>query len=266
MDFAYLLLTTYDLKLILNMNWYYPIFAVVIVSLISFSGALVLVLSRDLLKKILLILVAFSAGALIGDAVLHLIPQAVEEAGSFNVEVSTYIFIGILLFFILEKFLRWQHCHDVDCHDHPKHLGVMNLVGDGLHNFIDGVLIAASFMVSIPLGVATTIAVIAHEVPQELGDIGVLIHSGYSKSKALWANFYMALIAILGTVITLLIGEKVESLAIIVVPVSAGSFIYIALSGLIPELHKESKFIKSAVQFMSLIAGLIVMYLLLFLE
>ncbi len=248
------------------MNWYYPILAVILVSLLSFSGALVLVLSRDLLRKTLLILVAFSAGALIGDAVLHLIPEAVESAGEFSVEISSLIFVGILLFFLLEKFLRWQHCHDVECQDHPKHLGTMNLVGDGLHNFIDGVLIAASFMVSIPVGIATTIAVIAHEIPQELGDIGVLIHSGYSKAKALLANFFMACIAILGTVLTLIIGESVSNIEKYIVPITAGSFIYIALSGLIPELHKESKFSKSAVQFLSLIAGLAVMYLLLFLE
>ncbi|OGD64411.1 hypothetical protein A2215_04355 [Candidatus Berkelbacteria bacterium RIFOXYA2_FULL_43_10] len=248
------------------MVWLYSLTAVLIVSLLSFSGALVLFLKKDALKNILLILVAFSTGALLGDAFIHLIPEAVRDKGELNAQISILIFAGILLFFILEKFLRWRHCHDIDCEVHPKHLGLMNLVGDSVHNFIDGVLIAASFMVSIPLGVATTIAVIAHEVPQELGDFGVLLHSGFSKGKAILFNFYTALTAVAGALLTLLLGGKLENLATYIVPLTAGGFIYIALSGLVPELHKEQGVRRSFVQLLAIIAGLGVMYILLFIE
>ena len=159
------------------MVWQYIIISVIIVSLLSFSGVIALALKKDFLRRILLILVAFSTGALIGDAFLHLLPEAVNEAGGFTGTIALSVFIGILIFFSLEKFLRWRHCHDIDCKDHPKHLGTMNLVGDGVHNFIDGALIASSYLISVPLGIATTIAVAAHEIPQELGDFGVLIHS-----------------------------------------------------------------------------------------
>lgn len=248
------------------MIWLYSLLAVLIVSLLSFSGALVLFLKKDALKNILLVLVAFSTGALLGDAFIHLIPEAVRDKGEFNAEISILIFAGILLFFILEKFLRWRHCHDIDCEIHPTHLGTMNLIGDGFHNFFDGVLIAASFMVSAPLGIATTIAVIAHEIPQELGDFGVLLHSGYTKTKALWANFWMACIAIIGALLTLIVGESVGNIEKFIVPITAGGFIYIALSGLVPELHKEQGIKRSFTQLIVIIAGLGVMYILLFME
>jgi zinc and cadmium transporter len=248
------------------MVWLYSLSSVLVVSLLSFSGALVLFLKKDALKNILLILVAFSTGALLGDAFVHLIPEAVRDAGELNTEISILIFAGILLFFVLEKFLRWRHCHDIDCEVHPKHLGIMNLVGDSVHNFIDGVLIAASFMVSIPLGIATTIAVIAHEVPQELGDFGVLLHSGFSKSKAILFNFYTALTAVAGALLTLIIGGRAENLSLYIVPITAGGFIYIALSGLMPELHKEQGIKRSFIQLLAIIIGLGLMYVLLFAE
>jgi len=248
------------------MIWLYAIISVVIISLLSFTGALTLFLKRSFLEKILLILVAFSTGALIGDAFIHLLPEAVESAGGFTTKISLSVFAGILLFFVLEKFLRWRHCHDIDCEEHPKHLGTMNLVGDGVHNFIDGILIGASFLVSIPLGITTTIAVAIHEIPQELGDFGVLLHSGFSKKRAIFFNFFSACLAILGTLLALIIGHSAENFVSIMVPVTAGGFIYIAMSGLIPELHKEEKLTRSILQFVFLIAGLAVMFLLLLIE
>ncbi len=248
------------------MLWLYSIISVIIVSLLSFVGAVTLFLSKKRLESILLILVAFSTGALLGDAFIHLLPEAVEEAGGFKLEIGLYIFVGILLFFSLEKFLRWRHCHDIDCKEHPKHLGTMNLVGDGVHNFIDGILIGASFLVSIPLGITTTIAVAAHEIPQELGDFGILLHSGFSKKSAVWFNFFSACTAILGTVLTLAIGTRISAITNLMIPVTAGGFIYIALSGLIPELHKEENLFKSFIQFISILAGIAVMMLLLIIE
>ncbi len=244
------------------MVWEYALGSVILVSVLSLIGVLALAIKKDFLKKILLILVAFSAGALTGGAFLHLLPEAVEAAGSFNTSISFYLFVGILLFFALEKFLRWRHCHDVDCDRHPKHLGTMNLIGDAAHNFIDGVLIGSSYLVSIPLGVTVTIAVIAHEIPQELGDFGVLIHSGFKIKKAIIYNFLSALTAVIGTIVALLIGARVEGFIHIMLPLTAGGFIYIALSGLVPELHKENSTLKSVIQFIVFILGAAIMYLL----
>jgi len=245
------------------MVWAYTLTSVVIVSILSLVGVVTLALNKEFLKKILIILVAFSTGALIGGAFLHLLPEAVDIAGSFTPKIAYYLFVGIMLFFILEKFLRWRHCHDIDCKEHPKHLGTMNLVGDGAHNFIDGLLIGSSYMVSIPLGITTTVAVIAHEIPQELGDFGVLLHSGFKVKKAIIYNLLSACTAILGAIIALLVGARAENFSNFMIPITAGGFIYIALSGLVPELHKENLFWRNLLQLLVLIAGIIVMYLLL---
>ncbi|MBW2965895.1 ZIP family metal transporter, partial [Candidatus Woesearchaeota archaeon] len=172
--------------------------ATLIVSLIAWIGIISLAIKAKLLKKILLLLVGFSAGALMGGAFLHLIPEAVEKSGlSF---VSLYVLIGFSAFFITERFLYWHHCHkEGKC---PVHMFTyMNLIGDGIHNLIDGLIIAASFIVNIPFGIVTTIAIIAHEVPQELGDFAVLVYGGFTKLKALFYNFLSALTAIIGAIL-----------------------------------------------------------------
>lgn len=242
------------------MIYTYAFGSVILVSLISFIGILMLGISKKRLERALLILVAFSTGALIGDAFIHLIPEAVENSGGFTFQVTTSFFAGILIFFILEKFLRWRHCHDIECEEHPKHLGTINLVSDGLHNFIDGVLIASSFLISIPLGIITTIAVVLHEIPQEIGDFGILVHSGFTARKALIYNFLFASFAILGTAITLLVGARIESITNYLIPLTAGGFIYIAMSDLIPELHKEEGVSHSILQLVFLLLGLAIMY------
>ena len=249
------------------MIWTYTLISVLIISLISVLGAVVLFIKSDQLKRVLLVLVAFSTGALLGDAFIHLIPEAVGNSGGFSNTVTIGIFSGLLLFFVLEKFLRWRHCHDVDCKDHnQKHLGMMNLVGDATHNFIDGLLIGASFLVSVPLGITTTIAVAIHEIPQELGDFGVLLHSGYKPLQAIKYNLLSALTAIIGAVVALLIGSQATSFIHYAIPITAGGFIYIALSGLVPELHKEESLLKSTIQLLAMIAGVGIMYTLLLLE
>jgi len=248
------------------MVYFDAIVAVVIVSLVSFVGVLALVFTKKDLEKILLILVAFSTGALTGDATVHLLPEAVEESGGLTMLISISFLAGILLFFVLEKFLRWRHCHDLECREHSKHLGTMNLIGDGVHNFIDGVLIGSSFLVSIPLGVTTTVAVVLHEIPQELGDFGVIVHSGYTKLQAALFNFYSATTAIIGTIGALILGSKIESFTGVLVPLTAGGFIYIALSGLVPELHKEEDGKRSFVQFIFILFGIGIMVFLLALE
>ena len=236
------------------------LFSAVIVSLISLVGILFIFFGKNKIHNVIFVLVAFAAGALIGDAFFHIIPESFERLNS---EIASLIIVlGFLFFFFVEKGIRWQHCHDKDCREHDKkHLSTLNLIGDGIHNFLDGVLIAVSYAVSFPIGIATTIAVIAHEIPQEIGDFGVLLYSGLSKWKALIFNLISASLAILGVVLVYA-GLIKESLALYFLPAVAGGFLYIAMSDLIPELHKETKTIKTILSFLFLFFGLILMYLL----
>src|SRR3989338_2532566 len=181
-------------------EWIYSLVSVLIISLISFIGIFTFFIKEKTLKQALLILISFSTGALLGDTFIHLLPEVVSEYG-FSIIVSLYILCGMLLFFILEKFLHWRHCHIPTSKQHPHPLAMINLVGDGLHNFIDGMVIAGSYLVSVPLGIATTLAVLFHEIPQEMGDFGVLLHAGLSKKKALFFNFLSAMAAFLGAIL-----------------------------------------------------------------
>jgi zinc and cadmium transporter len=244
------------------MIWLYAIVSVLIVSLISLIGVFALALNQKFLNKILLFLVAFSAGGLLGDAFIHLLPESIATSG-LTLFVSLSIFSGIIVFFILEKFLRWRHCHDVDCSTHVHHLGPINLISDGVHNLIDGLLIGASFLISIPLGITTTLAVIMHEIPHELGNFSVLLHSGYTIKKAIIYNFISALAAVIGVILVLLIGEKMVVFRDFMIPFTVGTFMYIALSDLIPELHKEVSWKKSLIQLVSFVLGIGLMLLLL---
>lgn len=239
--------------------WFYSLFAVFLISLTSFIGVLTLSFKRKVLRKILPILVSFAVGALFGDAFIHLLPESFDRLGPSS---TAYVLVGILVFFILEKFLRWHHCHDDECPDHRTPIATMNLVGDGVHNFIDGLLIAASFTVSLPLGISTSLAILLHEIPQEIGDFGVLIHGGMSVKKALLFNFLSAMTALLGAIFFLMIGSSINNLAYFLLPITAGGFIYIAGSDLVPELHQETKIKNSLLQFFSIILGIAIMFLL----
>ncbi len=245
--------------------WIYSLISVVFVSLISLIGVLTLFLTKDFLRKLILLLVSFSAGALLGDVFFHLLPKLVE-GGGLTVWISFYILSGILLFFVLEKFIIWHHCHNIqngaECHPFVY----TNLIGDALHNFIDGMIIAGSFLISLPLGIITALAVVFHEIPQEIGDFGVLLHAGFSRGKVIIYNLLSAVTAILGAIVVLTIGGQSENFSLFVVALTIGGFIYIACSDLIPELHKESTLGKSFLQFSFFVFGLIIMALLLFLE
>ncbi len=242
----------------MSQTWLYSFLSVLAASLISLVGIATISLKKKTLKKIIFFLVAFSAGALLGEVFIHIVPETGEEFG-YTFSVSAYFLLGIIIFFILEKFLYWRHCHDIDCKEHNKRLGIMNMVGDGFHNMIDGMLIAGSFLMSVPLGIATTIAVAAHEIPQELGDFGVLIHSGFTKKKALFYNLISGLVSLVGMAMILAIGSKGENLSGFLLPFTGGSFVYIAASGMIPELHKEVGFLKSLIQLLGLLLGIGVM-------
>ena len=226
-----------------------------LVSTISIIGILFLVLRKKLLDKILLMLVSFASGSLLGGAFLHLIPEALSP---YDEIVFIVILVGILVFFMLEKSL-WKHCHEKECPIHP--FAYLNLFGDGIHNFIDGMIIAASFLVSIPLGTAATIAAISHEVPQEIGDFGILVYGGLSKNKALFYNFLTAITAIVGATFTYAFYYFIPKMAYLLA-FAAGSFIYIATTDLIPEMRKERKLTVSFAQFILLSAGIILMWLL----
>ena len=239
--------------------WIYSIVSVVVVSLIAVLGIFLFSIKIEKLKKIILYLVSFSTGALFGGAFLHLLPEIVNEVG-FTPKISFFVLIGILFSFIIEKFIHWRHCHQPEHITNKVHsFAYMNLFGDGVHNFVDGLIIGASYLVSIPLGIATTFAVILHEIPQEIGDFGVLLHGGFSKKKAILLNFLTALTAIAGTILALIIGSHTEHLTQFLIPFAAGSFIYIAGSDLIPELQKEKKLGKSILQLIALILGVLVL-------
>jgi zinc and cadmium transporter len=204
-------------------------------------------------------------GGLFGDAFIHLLPESFQELGT-NLSVSLYVISGILIFFVLEKFLRWRHCHIPTSEEHMHPLATINLVGDAVHNLIDGMLVGASYMVSLPIGIATTLAVIMHEIPQEVGDFGVLIHAGLSVKKALALNFLSALTAMLGVILAIVMGSEIEGFSLSLLPIAAGGFLYIAGSDLIPELHHEVKVSRSLLQFVMILLGVGVMALLTILE
>jgi zinc and cadmium transporter len=245
--------------------WLYSLASVFIVSFVSFAGIFTLMIKEGMLKKILLFLVSFSAGALIGDSFIHLLPQVVETSG-FTLEIAFSLMAGILLFFVLEKFIQWRHCHIPTSAKHPHPLAMMNLVGDGFHNFIDGMIIAGSYLVNVNVGIATTLAVVLHEIPQEISDLGVLLHSGLSKNKALLYNFMSALVSVIGAIFALLIGGISTRFLSLLAPFTIGGFIYIASADLIPELQKETDPKKSALQFLGLLLGIAVMFSLLLFE
>ena len=264
----------------------YAIISVIIVSLISLIGIFIISSKVDL-NKYLLLLVSLSAGTLFGGAFLHLLPEAVETQG-FSLQVSSLILLGVIIFFVAEKFIHWRHCHhelQQYGHDHglerekhheihaKKHkkeknanvIAPLNLFGDAIHNLLDGFVIAGSYLVSIPAGIATTVAVIVHEIPQEIADFGVLLYSGMSRNKALLLNFASASIAIIGVVVGLLLGAKSQMFVNIILPLAAGGFVYIAGSNLIPELHKGCELKASFSHFFAMIIGIGIMIVLKFL-
>ncbi|PIR69041.1 ZIP family metal transporter [Candidatus Nomurabacteria bacterium CG_4_10_14_0_2_um_filter_30_12] len=243
----------------------YAFISVIIVSFVSFVGVFSLTLKDDFVKKYIGLFISLAVGALLGDSFIHLIPETFEKSSGPTL-TGLLIIIGILIFFILEKFLHWHH-HGEDKDEPDIHpVGKLLLFTDGFHNFIDGIIIGVSFLVSIPVGIATTLAVILHEIPQEVGDFAVLLHSGYEKKRALWLNFLSALTAVAGTIIALIFGNIAETFTIWILPIAAGGFIYIAMADLIPELHKTKEAKYSVLQILSVFIGIALMLALLLLE
>jgi zinc and cadmium transporter len=246
--------------------WLIGIGSALLVSAISLLGVMTFTYKQEHMNKTLIFIVSFSAGALFGDAFIHLIPEAIDLSG-FEVQVSLLILGGIIVSFAIETFLQWRHCHIPTSPDHPHSFAYMNLFGDAIHNFIDGLIIGGSYLANMSLGITTTIAIILHEIPQEIGDFGVLLYGGFTRSRALLFNMLTALVAVLGTSIALLVGSRTQEFIPLLIPFAAGNFIYIAGSDLIPELHtEETDFITSAMQLSAFVLGILMLFALSMLE
>lgn len=239
------------------MNFVWALGASILISLVSLAGALTLFLNEKSLNKVLLLFVGFGAGGLIGGAFLHLLPEALEKTQETS-GVFLNVILGFVFFFILERYLYWRHCHKGNCDVHA--FTYLNLMGDGIHNFIDGLIIGAAFFTDRQLGIAASAAIIMHEIPQEMGDFGVLVYGGFSRFKALGFNFLSALTAVLGTAIGYLFASHTAAFSTVLLPIAAGGFIYIASCDLIPELHKEADIKKSTLSMLFFICGILLMW------
>jgi len=233
---------------------YWILLATIINGFLAFVGALSFLISEKKFQKIILILVAFTTGSLLGGAFFHLLPEAIAEI---NTLLLLLIFTsGFLTFMLIEKFFHWRHCHDGKCEVHP--VSYLILYGDAIHNFLDGLIIASSFIISIPFGIITSILVMAHELPQEIGDFAVLVYGGFEKNKALFYNFFAQLTCVLGGIIGFYY-LKTYNYSAYILPFAAGGFIYIAVMDLIPELFKEKNKIKIIINILAIIAGLLLL-------
>ena len=228
---------------ILNFMLIYILFFTLIGSVFSLIGGIVLLFKEKLALRISHLLFSFAAGTLLGTAFFDLLPEAASNASK-NINIFLWALIGFLFFFLIERFIHWFHHH----HEHPstglgqvKPTVALITLGDSVHNFIDGVAIAASFLVNIPLGIVTALAVAAHEIPQEIGDFSILLHKGVDRRKVLLLNLLSSLVAIVGAVLTFLMADFVTGLLPVFLSVTAGFFIYIAASDLIPEIHEENR-------------------------
>jgi zinc and cadmium transporter len=220
--------------------------AVIVVSLISFVGAYVFFLSKEKSSKIIPYLVSLAIGALLGDSLLHLLPEAYADSASFGL-FAISLLAGFGIFYALEHALHWHHSHDGDeeHHDHGQHVGGMITAADGLHNFIDGIIIGLGFLISVEVGIATTLAVILHEIPQEISDMGLLMYAGWAKGRALVVNFLSGCTAILGFLLVFLLdarayGDVINSALPYLLSVAGGGFLYIAIIDLIPDLKAKN--------------------------
>lgn len=229
-----------------------------LISLISLIVIFAFLIKDKFLNKILDYFVALSIGALIGAAFLDLIPEAIGLAG-YNF-VFLYVIGGFLLFYVIEKVLHWRHCHDPKCQQHST-FAYINLVGESVHNFIDGLIIAASFIINPAIGLSSVLAIGLHEIPHEIGNFSVLLYAGFSKKKALLFNFITAATAIIGGLVGYFIFNQLNNALVFLIPIAAGGFIYISASDLIPEIRKEENFVKSLLHVIIMLLGILMIYL-----
>lgn len=231
---------------------------VVVFSLLGSVGAiagaaLLLLFPRAIREALVPALVSYAAGVLLGAAFLGMIPKAI--ASDPGAPILASVLAGLVLFFLLEKLVLWRHCHDANCPVHGQAAPLI-LFGDALHNFVDGVVIAAAFLVSVPLGITTAVAVIAHEVPQEVGDFAILLDSGYSRSRALWLNTLSSTATLPGALVGYFWLAQMSQAIPYILALSAASFIYIALADLVPSLHRRTSRADALWQLALLLAGI----------
>lgn len=250
------------------------IIGVLAVSLTSFLGILFFVVSERSIHRALISLVSISTGAIFGDVFIHMLPELAENAEFFP-RAMMILLGGILFSFAIEKFIHWRHCHELpseecdhehDHHHHHHHVGIMALSGEVVHNAIDGIVVAAAFLVSPAVGISTTIAVLFHEIPHEIGNFAVLLHSGFSRKRALMFNALAALSSFVGALIVLAASGFAESIELFLLPFAAGNLLYIAGSDLIPELHRYTKPMQGVSQFFFMIVGIGLMGLMILFE
>lgn len=226
--------------------------SVFIVSVISLVGIVTFLFKNKSLDKVFFVLVSFAIGSMLGAAFFDLLPEAVEKAPPEIIFGS--VLLGIIIFFLMEKFLYWYHCHEGECDVHQ--FTYLNIVGDGIHNFLDGVIIAAAFLTSTSVGIIATIAIVLHEIPQEMGDFGILVYGGFSKVKALAYNFLTALTAVVGAVVAYFFLDRITGFTPFMIGVASGGFIYISCTDLIPELNKDRRVVRSIQQFLLMLLGM----------
>lgn len=227
-----------------------------LMSAIALIGSVTLLLDETTLKKLLLPLVALAAGTLLGGAFLHMIPAAVDKSGN-QLSIYLWVLLGFTLFLALEQFLQWHHCHRAPSEHRP--LTYLILIADGVHNFIGGLAVAGAFLIDVRVGISTWLAAAAHEVPQELGDFGILIHGGWKKGPALLYNFLSALTFLIGGIIAY--GASFTFDVTFLLPFAAGNFIYIASADLIPEIKHEDNARLNVIHLFSFLAGLGLLWL-----
>lgn len=237
-----------------------------VICFIAFVGFGSLLIAKASLQKLLSAIVAFAAGGLLGGAFFHLFPESAEQNGP----TFSMALFGIVLFFILDSLLWIYHCHGGhQFHKGGHHqgscpvkpVGYLNLFGDAIHNITDGIVVASAFIVSIPLGVVTSVAVALHEIPQEVGDFGILIHSGFDRKRALQLNFLVSLAIFLGIIGVFLIKENAARVTLYTIPFAAGGFIYMACTNLLSEIKEEESLKKRGIQFVFFLAGISLLYL-----
>jgi zinc and cadmium transporter len=230
----------------------------VLMSALALIGSVTLLLSEEALRRLILPLVAFAAGSLLGGAFFHMLPAAMAE-GMPPLTLYIWVLAGFVLFFVLEQFLHWHHCHRASS-DCKQPLTYLILIGDGLHNFLGGLAVSAAFLLDLRLGIMTWLAAAAHEAPQELGDFAVLIHGGWSKRQALLFNVLSALTFLLGGIVTYIASARIDIVSLI--PFAAGNFLYIGASDLVPEVNKHHDLGTNIVHFVAFVAGIALLLLL----
>ncbi len=236
----------------------YALVSVVIVSLLSLLVAIPFYMKKKISKKLLLFLLSVSVGVLLATVFLDFMPEIAEH--HYGVDTALVILAGFFIMFVLEKFVHWHHnkkCEDGHCgHAHAYNLAPINLIGDGIHNFLDGLVIAGAYATNVTLGFAATISIIFHEIPQEIADFGVLLYSGLTRKKAIIFNLLSATTAIIGTILGLFLVGKMHGFKDFIIPFAAGNFLYIAASNLLPQLHRHCGLRDSLIHILAILLGI----------